>query len=87
MMEKYARLTLDLPVELHQAIKIRAARRRESMASWLRRVIEQALRLPDEESTFTDPLSAFVGRYRVEEIGAPLDLVQRAEEYVREGIT
>jgi plasmid stability protein len=86
-MEKYARLTLDLPSELHQAIKIRAARRRESMSAWLRQVIEQALRSSDAEPTAPDPLSTFVGRYRAEEIGAPPDLVRRAEDYVREGTT
>ena len=48
---KMKRLTLDIPAELHKAIKIDAARQGVAMADQLRAILAQQYRLEEPSAT------------------------------------
>jgi len=56
------RLSLDVPPELHTALKVTAARRRLSMSDLVRQLLENALAVLGESSTVSEDLDSLVVR-------------------------
>jgi len=56
--ERRARLSLDVPPELHTTLKVAAARRRLSMSELLRELLQNSLALLEESPAAVDDLDS-----------------------------